>query len=118
MADSGTSTTAATQLVFAHHQGAFAEGLDALMSDYDRDSVLITPEAEYRGLAAIRGFFQAFLAQAKPAFWETFRVQLQWVDGPVAYLVWHARPSIALAADTLYVRNGKIAVQTFTPLSS
>lgn len=115
MADSGTAATAATNAVFAHHLGAFAQGIEALMADYTADSVLITPDAEYRGLAPIRAFFQAFLDQATPAFWQSFAVQLQWVDGPVAYLVWHARPTITLATDTLYVRDGKILVQTFTP---
>lgn len=118
MADSGISTSAATQATFAHHLGAFAEGIDALMADYGEDSVLITPSTEYRGRKAIRGFFQDFLDHATPEFWAAFTVQSQWVDGPIAYLVWHARPAVTLAADTLYVRDSKIAVQTFTPLAA
>ncbi|WP_267884222.1 hypothetical protein [Paracidovorax citrulli] len=38
--------------------------------------------------------------------------------GEVAYLVWEAKPFVPMATDTLYVRDGKIAVQTFTAFSA
>lgn len=104
-----------TQAVFEHHLGAFAQGIDAILSDYSDSSIVVTPDKTYRGLAEIRGFFQAFLAGATPAFWQSFRIETRQVDGDVAYLVWSAAPTMPKATDTLLVRDGKIAVQTFTP---
>lgn len=103
--------------ILAHHLGAFAQGLDAILADYDEGSVLITPERAYRGLVEIGGFFQAFLDGATPQFWAAFQLQAQVVEGDVAYITWSAEPSVALATDTLLVRGGRIAVQTFTPFA-
>ncbi|WP_413205988.1 nuclear transport factor 2 family protein [Rhodospirillum sp. A1_3_36] len=105
-----------TEEVFNHHLGAFAEGLDAIMADYTEESVLMTPMDTLRGLDAIRGFFKAFLDGATPEFWAAFKVNVQVVEGEIAYLVWSSLPSVPLATDTLFVRDGKIAVQTFTPM--
>jgi hypothetical protein len=104
-----------TQAVFDHHLGAFAQGIDAILADYAESSVVIVPGRSYRGLSEIRGFFQAFLDGATPEFWKNFRVETKTVDGDVAYLVWSSAPAMAKATDTLLVRDGKIAVQTFTP---
>jgi len=108
---------AATSQIFDHHLGAFAQGLDELLKDYDDGSVIVTPEKTYRGTTEIRGFFKAFLDDAQPAFWDAFKVTSKSTEGEIAYLAWEARPFIELATDTLYVRNGKIAVQTFTAFS-
>lgn len=103
-----------TQDVFAHHLGAFAQGLDALVSDYGEPSSIVLQSGTITGLAGIRSFFDAFLRDLRPGFWEAFKVQHQAVCGEVAYLVWEARPFVAMATDTLLVRDGKIQVQTFT----
>lgn len=103
-----------TQAVLDHHLGAFAKGLDELMKDYAASSVILTHDKQHRGTAAIRSFFDGFLASVKPGFWEAFKIQAQAVDGDVAYLVWAAKPFVHQATDTLVVRKGKIAVQTFT----
>lgn len=108
--DAGASTTK----VLDHHLGAFAKGLDAIVSDYSKHSVILTHDKQYRGLEEIRGFFDGFLKGVKPGFWEAFKIQNQSVDGDVAYLVWEAKPFVSLATDTLVVRKGKILVQTFT----
>ncbi|WOF44741.1 nuclear transport factor 2 family protein [Sphingopyxis indica] len=111
---SATSAHEVTGRVFEHHLGAFAEGLAAVMSDYDGASILVTPERIYRGLDEIRDFFQMFMGGATPEFWEAFTIRAKVVEGEVAYLVWDSQPQVALATDTLVVRNGKIAVHTFT----
>lgn len=92
-------------------------GLDELLSDYTEASVIQLPDRALQGVAEIRRFFADFLAAAQPGFWEAFRIQRQAVEGDIAYLVWDARPFVTLAADTLYVKDGKIAVQTFTPFA-
>jgi len=116
--DTMTATKAAsTQQVFDHHLQSFALGLDALLSNYTDESVIQLPDKTLRGLSAIRQFFADFLASIQPGFWEAFSIQRQTVEGDIAYLVWSAKPFVVMATDTLYVRNGKIAVQTFTPFS-
>lgn len=104
----------ATQQVFDHHLGAFAKGLDEILKDYDDSSTLLTPDKTYRGLAEIGRFFKAFLDGAEPAFWEAFKVTGKSTEREVAYLVWEAKPWVPMATDTLFVKDGKIAVQTFT----
>lgn len=103
-----------TQEVFTHHLGAFAQGLDALVSDYSEQSCILLQHSTITGLDGIRRFFDGFLKDIQPGFWEAFKIQRQEVRGDVAYLVWEARPFIALATDTLLVRDGRIRIQTFT----
>jgi len=110
-------TVASTHQVFDHHLQSFAAGLDALVSDYSEQSVIQLPDRTLRGLSEIRQFFSDFLASIQPGFWEAFHIQRQAVEGDIAYLVWDAKPFVAMATDTLYVRDGKILVQTFTPFS-
>ena len=108
----------ATSQVFDHHLGAFAKGLDELLKDYDENSVIVTPEKSYRGVAEISAFFKAFLDGAQPAFWDAFKVTSKSTEGDIAYLAWEAKPFVTMATDTLYVKGDKIAVQTFTAFSS
>ena len=108
----------ATLQVFDHHLGAFALGLDELLKDYDDASTIITPDETYRGRMEIRAFFKAFLDGADPGFWPAFRITSKSTSGDVAYLAREAKPWVTLATDTLVVRNGKIAVQTFTSFAA
>lgn len=108
------ATATSTSQVLEHHLGAFAQGLDALMADYAKNSVILSRDKQYRGPAEIRAFFDAFLKGVKPGFWEAFKITDRAIDRDVAYLVWEARPFVTLATDTLVVRGGKIQVQTFT----
>jgi hypothetical protein len=103
-----------TQQVLAHHLQAFAQGLDALVSDYTEQSSIVLQSGTVTGLAGIRQFFEGFLNEVQPGFWEAFKIQRQTVCADVAYLVWEAKPFVNLATDTLVIRHGKIAVQTFT----
>lgn len=112
-----TKKVASTHEVFDHHLQAFALGLDALVSDYTEQSVIQLPDKTLRGLTEIRQFFSDFLGSIQPGFWESFQIKRQAVEGDTAYLVWDAKPFVAMATDTLYVRDGKIRVQTFTPFA-
>ncbi|MEX3981850.1 nuclear transport factor 2 family protein [Paraburkholderia sp. EG287A] len=118
MSTDTAQTIEATNQVFDHHLGAFAKGLDELLKDYNENSVIVTPDKTYRGVTEIRGFFKAFLDGAQPAFWDAFKVTCKRTEGEIAYLAWEAKPFIEMATDTLYVRDGTIAVQTFTTLSA
>ncbi|PKO64419.1 MAG: hypothetical protein CVU22_24395 [Betaproteobacteria bacterium HGW-Betaproteobacteria-16] len=105
------------QEVFDHHLLAFSQGLDALVADYTEHSSIFLKDQTITGLAGIRAFFDDFLKDIQPGFWDAFKIVRQDVSGDTAYLVWEAAPFIKLATDTLLIRNGKIHVQTFTALS-
>ncbi|OAK61417.1 hypothetical protein A3K87_21045 [Variovorax paradoxus] len=109
-----SAATRTTKAVLDHHLGAFAKGLDELMKDYSASSFILTHDKQYRGQAEIRGFFDGFLKSVKPGFWEAFKINAQAIHADVAYLLWEAKPFVNIATDTLVVRGGKIAVQTFT----
>lgn len=104
--------------VFDHHLQSFAEGLDSIVSDYAESSVILLPGSTFTGLKEIRAFFSKFLSSIQPGFWDAFRIQRQSVEGDIAYLVWEAKPFIELATDTLLIRDGVIAVQTFTSFAA
>jgi hypothetical protein len=112
-----TSPVSSTEEVFKRHLQAFAEGLDALVSDYTDESCILLADRRISGVPAIRKFFADFLQSIQPGFWEAFKVERNEVQGEVAYLVWSAKPFVPLATDTLHVKNGKILVQTFTVLA-
>ncbi len=83
------------------------------MQDFTDDSVLITHDATYHGLAEIRQFYAAFFKGLPEGFWESFKMNRQEVVGDVAFILWEAKPWLLLATDTFVVRNGKFLFQTF-----
>lgn len=101
--------------VLANHIRAFAIGLDAILADYNESSILVTPDKTYKGLKDIGAFFGSFLEAATPEFWGAFQLHANVVESGVGYITWSSAPSMPLATDTLVVRDGRIAVQTFTP---
>ena len=111
-----------TELVQRHIQSFLAYDLEGVLSDYAPDAVFFTPDGTLRGPGPIRGFFTALLAEfSKPG--AMFALGQQHVEGDHAYILWTARTADNLyefATDTFFVRNGKIAVQSFagkiTPL--
>ncbi len=103
-----------TEIVLQNHLTAAPAGVDAIMRDYAEDSVLITPDAAYRGLAEIRGFFTDLLAGLPAGIFDKFTLHRREVVGEWAYILWDAKPWVTLATDTLAVRDGRIRFQTFT----
>lgn len=108
----------ATKDVLDHHLAAFGAGdVDEIMKDYADDSVLLTVDGAIRGRDALReafaGFFSGLFA---PGTYE-FTMDAVHVEGDVAYIVWHAACApgdIRQDSDTFLVRDGVIAVQTYT----
>jgi len=97
--------------ILAHHGASMAKrDLDAVMSDYAADAVLIDPMGVSRGAAAIRRAFQGLLGSGVPLDPPTRVVTC----GEVAYLEW--KPAAGkpgrLGAETLIVRDGRIVLQT------
>ncbi len=111
-----TSVADQTEKTLLHHLQAFAEGdVDAVMSDYTEDSVLISPDGSMKGLDEIRQLFEKFLAEIVPPG-SAFEMLQQVIEGEVAYIFWSAESSnynIPLGTDTFVIRDGKIVIQTF-----
>jgi hypothetical protein len=105
-----------TESVLDHHLNALLAGdVEAILADYGETSVLTTPDATVRGLAALREFFGGVvtdLLQPGSVIEATTRV----VDGEHAYIVWHGESEkyrFPFATDTFVVRDGKIVFQSF-----
>ena len=107
------SNAPSTRATLEHHIQAFWEGIDAIMQDYTENSVVISPDATYRGLDEIRVFFIAFAEGLPEGFRDAFKVKRIEVTGELAYTLWEAKPLVSLGTDTFVVRDGKIAFQTF-----
>jgi hypothetical protein len=118
MSASSQQSEETTKQVLDHHLGAFAKGIDEILKDYDDSYTLITPDKTFRGLGEIAGFFKAFLDGAAPEFWAAFKITSLRTTSEIAYLAWEAKPWVTLATDTLFVKNGRISVQTFTSLAA
>jgi len=102
-----------TQEVLDHHLGAFNEGMESILSDYDDNSCVIGQQGIFRGLSEIRDFFTAFVEGMPEGMMDALNVTVSEVDGEVAFITWEALPWVLLATDTFIVRDGKILYQTF-----
>ena len=110
-----TSATS-TQAVVDHHLQCFGAGdLPGILADYAPDAIMCTPTGVLRGPDSMTPFFQAMFAEfAKPG--TSFSMQLQSVEGDVAYLLWAAETAdntYESGTDTFVVRDGKILAQTY-----
>lgn len=104
-----------TETTFIHHMQALGGGqLEEVLSDYTEESTIFTNNGVFKGLEAVRGFFEASIKNTPPDLMKAFTVIRQDIVGDVAYLLWKAEPFIPLATDTFVVRSGKIIAQTFT----
>ena len=105
-----------TREIIMHHLGSFQKNdLEAVVSDYTNESVLITQEAVYKGPKEIKGFF-ANLMTYFPEQKSSFQLDKLTVNNGLAYIVWHAKtPSldVPLGSDTFILKNGKIYQQTY-----
>ena len=104
-----------TEAVVRHHLQAFVEqqGLDAILADYTDDACFLSEGRAYCGKAAIREFFEAFIAALPPRAIGEFALRSLRVQGDVAYITWSAGPDVPLGTDTFVVRSGRIVSQTF-----
>jgi hypothetical protein len=105
-----------TKQVLEHHWDAFkANDLEGTMADYTEESVLITPDKTYKGLAEIReNFVNAFTAFPKDS--TTMQLQKSIVQQDVGYIIWDAvtpKFKLSFGTDTFVIQNGKIVRQTY-----
>jgi hypothetical protein len=112
----GAQTPDAMRELLTHHLSSFQDNdLEALMSDYTMDSILITVDATYTGTAEIRAFFSALIPQF-PKLNTRFDLDKMIVIDDLLFIVWHASTptvKVSLGSDTFLVKEGKIHRQTF-----
>ena len=102
-----------TQEILDHHLGAFGEGLESILSDYDENSCVISQQGSFRGMDEIRAFFVAFVESLPEGMMDVFKVTKSEIDSDVAYITWEALPWFPLGTDTFLMKDGKILYQTF-----
>ena len=119
IAISNTKDTAqadSSRTVLLRHLSAFQDNnLEAVISDYTDESVLITPDAVYKGPEEIQTLVEALIAQF-PKHQSSFELDTLVVDDDLVYIIWHGKTpvlDIPFATDTFIIRNGKIHQQTF-----
>ena len=109
-------TNDAARALIAHHVQAFVSNdLDAVMSDFTSESILITRDGTFKGLDAIRAYF-AKLMKLFPLSKSKLMLDTMSNTGNLIYIVWHAETplvTVPLASDTIVVKDGKIHQHTF-----
>jgi hypothetical protein len=107
---------AVTKQVLDHHIETFkANDLEGVMADYTEESILITPDRTFKGLAEIRENFEGAFA-ALPTSGTTMTVIKTQATRDVGYMVWKAvTPTLdfKFATDTFIIVDGKIIAQTY-----
>ncbi|HVX26907.1 MAG TPA: nuclear transport factor 2 family protein [Parafilimonas sp.] len=102
--------------VLSRHLNSFADNdLETLMSDYTDESVLITPDATYAGIKAIREFFVELIKHFPKGATSLDLDKLVIID-ELIFITWHAKTPVVevpFATDTFVVKKGKIFRQTF-----
>lgn len=105
-----------TNEVLDRHLTCFAErDVEGVMADYSSDAVFFSPAGALKGPDAIRPLFQSLASEfAKPG--SSLTVLQRCIEGDHAYITWTAETadnSYEFATDTFFVRDGKIAAQSF-----
>ena len=105
-----------TQQVVDHHLEAFiGNDLEEVMADYIEESILVTPDRTYRGLAEIReNFINAYAALPTDSTLVTVSKNMAVKD--VGYIIWNAdAPKFEFehCSDSFIIHDGKIIRQTF-----
>ena len=99
-----------------NHINSFIDNnIDAVLSDYTGDSVLITQNAIYKGPEEIKPFFVHFISHF-PKKWSTFKLDKLVSNDYLVFITWHAitpTVEVPLGTDTFIIKDGKIHSQTF-----
>ena len=111
-----TNLNEASRYIILHHLASFQDNdLEAVISDYTTESVLITQDTTYKGTEEIKGFFAALMIHF-PKQKSSFEMDKVVVNNELVYIVWHANTptlDVSLGTDTFILRDGKIYQQTF-----
>jgi predicted SnoaL-like aldol condensation-catalyzing enzyme len=103
------------EVVMRHLNSFLDNNLEALLSDYTNESVLITQAATYSSLEEISAFF-VDLNMHFPQQKSDLVLDKVVVNNDLVYITWHAKtPSlqVPIGSDTFIIKDGKIYQQTF-----
>jgi predicted SnoaL-like aldol condensation-catalyzing enzyme len=104
-----------TEVVMKHLSSFLFNNLEAVMSDYTNESVLITQDAIFTGPEEIRVFFTGLIMHFPQQMSNLVLDQLV-ANNDLVYIVWHAKtPSlqVPIGSDTFIIKDRKIYQQTF-----
>ena len=104
-----------TEVVMKHLSSFLFNNLEAVMSDYTNESVLITQDAIFTGPEEIRVFFTGLIMHFPQQMSNLVLDQLV-ANNDLVYIVWHAKtPSlqVPIGSDTFIIKDSKIYQQTF-----
>jgi len=112
-----TTVSTSSRKTIVRHLSNFLQDndLEAVVSDYTDESILITQAATYTGTEEIRIFFDGLIMHF-PKQQSSFELDKFVVNDELAYIVWHANtPSLDVpyGTDTFIIKDGKIYQQTF-----
>lgn len=107
LADSSAETAAVWQ---RHVERATAGNLDAVMEDFAEDSVIITTDGVIAGKAAIRGFFETFLAGFDQEAIQSTVVNAQTIHDDVVFANFTIGSAGMTFHDTAVIRDDRIRV--------
>ena len=111
-----TVSTSSRKIIERHLSNFLQDNdLEAVVSDYTDESILITQDATYRGTQDIRAFFDGLIKHF-PKQQSSFELDKFVVNDELAYIIWHANtPSLDVpyGTDTFVIKDGKIHQQTF-----
>ena len=85
---------ASTADVIKSHLEAAREGVNAVMQHFTDESIVITREATYRGLAEIRQFYTTFFNRLPKGFFDAFKMNRLESVGEIGYIHWQVEPCI------------------------
>jgi len=104
-----------TRSVLQHHFDASSKAdLDAVTEDFTEQSVLVTEDASFIGLKAIRNFYTSLLQLFSKGF-VSYKLKKVAVVKDIAYITWQLKTSefeIPFGTDTFIIENDKILYQT------
>ena len=111
-----TVSTSSRKIIVRHLSNFLQDNdLEAVVSDYTDESILITEHATYKGTQDIRAFFDGLIKHF-PKQQSSFELDKFVVNDELAYIIWHANtPSLDVpyGTDTFIIKDGKIYKQTF-----
>jgi len=109
----------ATRELLGRHLRSFKENdLDAIVSDYTEESILVTQKRTYRGTGEIRSFFRDLIVDF-PSANTVFDLDILVVYDELALIVWHAKTptiQVIVGTDTFIVSGDKIKQQSFVDM--
>ena len=90
-----------------------AGDLNAVLSDYADDAVVLTPNGNFSGTAEIKAFFEGFVSSLPEGFIAAMKLEVNATSGEYGYITWNAGEFAPLGTDTFHVVDGKFVMQTF-----